>query len=160
MGAGQEVRYAYDGGERMLNGDGSNRSLVPFNVAQAHGEQNKRGKDALDFYSEMLDVRQKAIDVYDRIMDSYDKERYSVAVAALRERRGVVDTLVKMSLIAKRLGEEGDGPRRLSADLQSVVDALRATSSPVGDDEAHPIFDVAAEERDIVASAEVVEDRP
>ena len=119
--------------------EGKPRSLVPFTRGQVAGETERRAIDAINFYDEMMGIRARAITIYDRIMDPEDKilddgrlvkvmpdpKYYRTALAAVSEMRGVVETLGKMSLIAKRLNEGTDGPRRLSPDLQSIIDQIR-----------------------------------
>lgn len=133
------VKYAYCGGSRAMNADGRPRSLVPFNRGQVAAETEGRVIDAINFYDEMMGIRARAITIYDRIMDPEprilasgevvevrpDPKYYRTALAAVSEMRGVVETLGKMSLIAKRLNEGTDGPRRLSPDLQSIIDQIR-----------------------------------
>lgn len=161
------VRYAYRGGARVVNADGNARSLVPFSRGQVAGETERRAIDAINFYDEMMDIRARAITIYDRIMDPDDlitdagqrvkqhpnPKYYRTALAAVSEMRGVVETLGKMSLIAKRLNEGSEGPRRLSPDLQSIIDQIRSGApkaaspapSPEGDGAEAPADDAIIE---------------
>jgi hypothetical protein len=103
---------------------GKPRSLAPWDNANQAMQTSLRHKEALNFYDEMLDIREDAKRVYDEIMDSGELKYYSTAVSAVRERRGVVETLCKMSLIARQLSD-GDGKaRKLSPALQGIVDTL------------------------------------
>ena len=146
---GYMVRYAFRGGDRIMDSDGRSRELVPFNRGQCARETQERGIDALNYYDELLNIRQRAIDVYDKIINTDDRKRFSVAIAAVREMRGVVDTLARTSLIARQLSEGIEGAPKLFPDLQALVDAIRST--PVG--AARPSADEALKE-DILRDAD------
>ena len=131
-----------------------------------------RQAEAINFYDEMMAIRGRAIDVYDRIMGEKQPDGtyegglvdprvvemddgarvvvggnpklMSIAVAAVREMSGVVDTLCKMSLIAKRLGD--DGPEEeLDPAIKSIVDSIGKRDSLVV-----PVKVIAAEAASLV----------
>ena len=64
-----------------------------------------------------------------------DPKLMSIAVASIREMSGVVDTLCKMSLIAKRIGEDGPG-EELDPAIKSIVDSIGARKAITVDVEA------------------------
>ena len=64
-----------------------------------------------------------------------DPKLMSIAVAAVREMSGVVDTLCKMSLIAKKIGEDGPG-EELDPAIKSIVDSIGARKAITVDVEA------------------------
>ena len=72
-----------------------------------------------------------------------DPKLMSIAVAAVREMSGVVDTLCKMSLIAKKLGEDGPD-EELDPAIKSIVDSIGARASL-----AVPVETVAAEAEEL-----------
>lgn len=101
------------------------RVLKPWTRARARVELERKLMETINFYDEMLDCRAKADRVYNEIMDNGDLKLYGIAISAIREKRGVVDTLGKMSLIAKTLSDQTEGQvRRVSPELASVMDAL------------------------------------
>jgi hypothetical protein len=100
--------------------------LVPWDDARQSAETHMRELAAINFYDEMMDIRRCAIDVYNEVMASKDLKFYPTAIAAVRERRGIVETLGKMSLIAKQLNEVTDTGKKLSPALQEMVDRMQA----------------------------------
>ena len=123
-------KYAFDGGKQVL-------PLRPWNHIRGAAELKERAVEAINFYDEMMEIRGMARRVYSEIMDpdpvanpdgTYSEpkknmEYFSVAVSAIKEMSRVVDTLGKMSLIAKRLGEGGP-EKQLDPGLQSIVDSI------------------------------------
>lgn len=72
-----------------------------------------------------------------------DPKLMSIAVAAVREMSGVVDTLCKMSLIAKKLGEDGPD-EELDPAIKSIVDSIGARKAL-----AVPVETVVAEAEEL-----------
>lgn len=107
------------------------KRLRPWTKRRAEMEIITKAGDALNYYDEMMDIREKVSRVYDRIVNKDnpkedDPERYSVAIAATRELRGIVTDLAKMSLIAQKLGDGREGEKKLSGPLAALVDSIYA----------------------------------
>jgi len=111
-------------GSYALDGQDASRPLAAWDDTRIKGELMKKGEEALNFYDEMLDIRKCAIRIYDEVMEAGKLKYYPTAVAAIRERRGIVETLGKMSLIAKQLSDETEGKKKLSPGMKSVVDSI------------------------------------
>jgi hypothetical protein len=101
------------------------RPLRPWPDDRQIQETSDRAVSAINFYDEMMDIRRCAIRVYNEVMESGQLKYYPTAIAAVRERRGIVETLGKMSLIAKQLSESTENEKKLSPALQAVVDSIR-----------------------------------
>lgn len=170
--------YAMDGGRGI-------RPLRPWTQTRSVAEMALRQVEAINFYDEMMDIRARAVDIYDRIMGEKqadgswegglvdprvvdlengtntvvggDPKLMSIAVASIREMTGVVDTLCKMSLIAKKLGDDGPG-EELDPAIKSIVDSIgkrKAIEVPV------EVIDASMEDevKDLAARNEAAAER-
>lgn len=160
------------GRDYAMDGRVGKRPLAPWTKTRSVAEMALRQAEAINFYDEMMAIRGRAIDVYDRIMGEKQPDGtyegglvdhqvvslpdgktavvegnpklMSIAVAAVREMSGVVDTLCKMSLIAKRLGD--DGPEEeLDPAIKSIVDSIGKRDSVLV-----PVKVIAAEAASLV----------
>lgn len=118
LAAVPRMQYAMDGGVQIS-------PLRPWTKARARHELEVKLAEAINFYDEMLECRNKSRKVYDEIMENGELKYYSIAIAAIREQRGVVETLGKMSLIAKSLsdGQPIKG-KNLSPELRELMQKL------------------------------------
>lgn len=82
----------------------------------------------------VVEVRKDNGDTVETVVGG-DPKLMSIAVAAVREMSGVVDTLCKMSLIAKKIGEDGPG-EELDPAIKSIVDSIGARKAITVDVEA------------------------
>jgi hypothetical protein len=82
------------------------------------GKQERLGQ-TLTVYDEFLDIRQKTIELYDKAATSGEKGRLSAMASALSERRAVVNDMVKLSLLERGLGDDGDDDK---GDIRQVYD--------------------------------------
>jgi hypothetical protein len=97
-----------------------------------------RQHDALNFFDEMLDIREKSMDIYDEAMEphevirkdgsSYTMKDLPVALSALKERRSVAETMAKVGLIAAKLGSSDGKTAKLSPELSSMLEDLKILS--------------------------------
>jgi hypothetical protein len=111
--------YAYKGNKEI-------GTLRVWGDKRVRTEIEARRNDAVVFYDEMLDVRRMARRVYDEVMDG-DTEgprNYSAAIAAVREIKGVAMDLMKVALIATKIGDEKDRVRQISPGLRSMLDDM------------------------------------
>lgn len=119
------VWYAYDG--KTVR-----KPLRPWTKERTMEEMIVRERDAINFFDEMLDIRAKSCEVYEEAMtpqaridkngNEYETKDLSVALSALRERRSVAETMVKVGLIANRIGGGKDGQKReLSPEMKSMI---------------------------------------
>jgi hypothetical protein len=111
--------YAYRGNKEI-------GQLRVWGDKRVKTEIETRRNDAVVFYDEMLDVRRMARRVYDEVMDG-DTEgprNYSAAIAAVREIKGVAMDLMKVALIATKIGDEKDRVRQISPGLRSMLDDM------------------------------------
>lgn len=157
-GAVRARRYAFDKGAQI-------RSLRPWTVARTRLELEDRVAEAINFYDEMLELRQMTREIHTEAtaeiedprgngtMLKYGLDGLKVGLSAVREMRGVVETLGKMSLIAKKLSDDEDGGR-VSPELQSIIDsvALRRRNAIAGNQGAEDVPAIAAP-RDRAAEA-------
>jgi hypothetical protein len=101
-------------------------------------EMALRQRDALNFFDEMLDIRQLSMDIYDEAMEphevirkdgsSYKTKDLPVALSALKERRSVAETMAKVGLIAAKLGSADGKTAKLSPELSSMLEDLKIIS--------------------------------
>lgn len=75
------------------------------------GSDIDRTKDIVNLMDELLLVRDMSLRVYNEIMDSGELKYYNTAMLAVKEIRGVAETMGKFSLIAKQLEREGEVER-------------------------------------------------
>jgi hypothetical protein len=144
------LAYAMDGGTQV-------GALRPWTVGRTALEVRVREADAINFYDEMLDVRQRARDIYGLIVGEkdengefsggyatgktvYDPESgkpiympgdpklLGIAVQSVKEMSRVVEVLGKSALIAKRLGE-GSGAKELDPGLKAIIDGISSRSA-------------------------------
>lgn len=87
-------------------------------------EIEKRREDSLNFLDKMKEYMRKTDDVYDAVMEEGDIKNYGIAIAAVREGRGILESIGKMGLIAKKLGEDTGGLRRMSPEMQAMMAKL------------------------------------
>ena len=87
-------------------------------------EIEKRKDDSLNFLDKMKEYMRKTDDVYDAVMEEGDIKNYGIAIAAVREGRGILESIGKMGLIAKKLGEDTGGLRRMSPEMQAMMAKL------------------------------------
>ena len=87
-------------------------------------EIDKRKEDSLNFLDKMKEYMRKTDEVYDAVMEEGDIRNYGIAIAAVREGRGILESIGKMGLIAKKLGEDTGGIRRMSPEMQAMMAKL------------------------------------
>lgn len=137
--------YAYSGGQEI-------GALRPWGDRRVAQEIQKKSREAIVFYDEMLDVRERARRVYDEIMDTdidalneekqrqsngkaaYVERNYSAAIAAAREIKGVAMDMAKLALIATKYGDEKDKVRQISPSMKSMLDDLGIFDNDEADD--------------------------
>ena len=104
-------------------------------------EVGKREKNTITFLGELMNVRKMAYRVYNETMDTGDAKYYGTAVSALREIRGVVETLGKFSLIAKQLGDDSGKRKSLSPQMQDMIAKLGISVSADTGESVSPEFE-------------------
>lgn len=141
--------YAFKGGRQL-------GLLAPWTHERSVIEMEERQRGAINFYDEMMDIRQKTRDIYDRIMgrkivtrdeDGGERVEYegglvaadpkiiTAAVGAVKAMAGVMDTLLDASLILKRIGDDSKG-EELDPALKAIVDQIGLRSVGKGSGES------------------------
>lgn len=116
----------------------------------------ERQREVINFYDEMMDIRQRTRDIYDRIMGrkvvtrdedgaeiveyigglvNTEPKTITAAVGVVKAMSGVMDTLLDASLIIKKIGDDSKG-EELDPALKAIVDQIGLRS--VGRDTAKP----------------------
>lgn len=122
--------YAYSGGDQI-------GALRPWGDRRVSKEIEKKSREAIVFYDEMLDVRARARRIYDEIMDDTpdgEVKNYAAAVAATREIKGVAMDMAKLALIATKYGDEKDKVRQISPSMKSMLDEIGIFERDEADD--------------------------
>jgi len=87
-------------------------------------ELRDRAQNNINFMDEMMRVRKMSYHVYKEVITRGQVKDYGIAMTAVREIRGVVETLGKFSLIAKQLGDDEGKMKRLSPQMQDMIAKL------------------------------------
>jgi hypothetical protein len=120
--------YAFNGYEQI-------GPLRPWGDTRMAHELEKRSRDAIVFYDEMLDVRSMSRRIYEEIMEGdgepivdkkgevvgYKDKNYSAAIQAVRVIKDTAMDMGKMALIAMKYGEEKGKIQTLSPALQGML---------------------------------------
>lgn len=107
-----------------INGDVRAVKFKRWTRGRMLQEIEKRKDDSLNFLDKMKEYMRKTDDVYDAVMEEGDIKNYGIAIAAVREGRGILESIGKMGLIAKKLGEDTGGLRRMSPEMQAMMAKL------------------------------------
>ena len=107
-----------------INGDVRATKFNRWTRGRMLQEIEKRKDDSLNFLDKMKEYMRKTDDVYDAVMEEGDIKNYGIAIAAVREGRGILESIGKMGLIAKKLGEDTGGLRRMSPEMQAMMAKL------------------------------------
>lgn len=107
-----------------INGDVRAVKFKRWTRGRMLQEIDKRKDDSLNFLDKMKEYMRKTDDVYDAVMEEGDIKNYGIAIAAVREGRGILESIGKMGLIAKKLGEDTGGLRRMSPEMQAMMAKL------------------------------------
>jgi len=121
----------------MIGYDGIGK-YRPWGYARMNKELSKRAENTVNFLDEMMNIRKMSYRIYNEIMDEGDPKLYGTAISAVREIRGVMETLGKMSLIAKKLGDDNAGVKRLSEPMQDMIRKMGVLSDTEFTDQAVP----------------------
>ena len=107
-----------------INGDVRATRFNRWTRGRMLQEIEKRREDSLNFLDKMKEYMRKTDDVYDAVMEEGDIKNYGIAIAAVREGRGILESIGKMGLIAKKLGEDTGGLRKMSPEMQAMMAKL------------------------------------
>jgi len=104
-----------------------NGVLYPMKIwspKRMESELRDRAQNNINFMDEMMRVRKMSYHVYKEVITRGQVKDYGIAMTAVREIRGVVETLGKFSLIAKQLGDDEGKMKRLSPQMQDMIAKL------------------------------------
>lgn len=136
-------QYAWDGGKRT--------SYIRWTRGRMVNEIEERAGDTMNYLDEMVSLRSMAKKIYDEVMEAGEIKNYGIAVSAIKEMRGVMDSIGRMGLIAKKLGESSSGIKRLSPEMQGMMAKLGIMA-----DGAEPVSPLLARKADALDVAREV----
>jgi hypothetical protein len=128
----------------------------PWTEGRMRNEIEARAADSLNFLDQMREYMDKTDHVYDEVMGEGDVAKYGIAIQAIHEGRGILESIGKMGLIAKKLGEGAGGMRRLSPELQGMIEKLGIIKSD--NSQFMPKLDSSSRAEAIMAEAHEVEE--